>query len=260
MKAAEHVDIPGPVAEDKDFAREMREQRILPALARGRGVCLDFTGVATTTQSFVHACLSEAVRTHGEEVLEQFEFRGCKEDVRQLIETVVEYSLRARTLTHTGLSGRLRRADVPQADSLARVRDVMAALAAGGATPEDIVAATGFSLRHVHYRLHAARVLGLVTMGRNIASLTDRGRDAVRAPRDSAKERATWEQAIRESATLKSVAPNLLAKRAPTARELARRLEQKTGLSPATALRRAKALLRWRRAILDPQASLFAGP
>lgn len=84
-------------------------------------------------------------------------------------------------------------------------------------------------------------------------------REAVRAPRDSQAERNTWERAVRESEILKSVVPNLLAKRGPTARELARRLEQKTGLSPATALRRAKALLRWRDLILDPQASLFRG-
>ncbi len=253
----EVVAIQGPVAEDKDFAREVRERQILPALAEGRGVRLDFSKVATTTQSFIHACLSEAVRTRGEEVLELLEFHGCKEDVRRLVETVVEYSLRARTLTHTGLSGRLKRSDVPQADSLARVRDVMDALAAGGTTPEDVVAATGFSLRHVHYRLHAARVLGLVTMGRNIASLTERGREAVRAGRGGLAERGAWERAMRESAILRSVAPNLLARRAPTARELAHRLEQKTGLSAATALRRAKALLRWRRAVLDTQTSLF---
>jgi hypothetical protein len=257
MKGVEIIKVPGPVAENKDFARDIRISRILPALEDGRGVRLDFTRVVTTTQSFIHACLSEAVRTHGEEVLELLEFHACKEDVQRLIETVVEYSLRARTLTQAGLSGKLRRSDIPQADTLGRVRDVMDALAAGSAAPEDVANATTFSLRHVHYRLHAARVLGLVTMGRNIASLTPLGRDLVRARHGGRAERVLWERAMRESALLKSVAPNLLARRSPSADELARRFEQKTGLSRATALRRARALLRWRRAVLEAPSELF---
>jgi hypothetical protein len=136
----------------------------------------------------------------------------------------------------------------------------MEALAAGSSTPEDVRAATSFSMRHVQYRLHAARVLGFVSVGRNLLSLTERGREAIRAPRNSMTERDAWERAVRESVILKSLAPNLLAKRAPSAKELARRLEQKTGLSTATALRRAKALLRWRQVILDPQTNMFGDP
>src|SRR5688572_12729215 len=105
MNRVTRIAVPGPVAEDKDRAKELREKRLLPALSEGRRVIVDFSAVATATQSFMHACLSEAVRRHGEEILEVIEFKGCGEDIRQLIATVVEYSLRARTLTQRGLSG-----------------------------------------------------------------------------------------------------------------------------------------------------------
>ena len=65
MNRVTRIAVPGPVAEDKDRAKELREKRLLPALSEGRRVIVDFSAVATATQSFMHACLSEAVRRHG---------------------------------------------------------------------------------------------------------------------------------------------------------------------------------------------------
>jgi hypothetical protein len=254
--SVKRIRVSGPVAEDKDGAREMRTRQLLPALNRGESVVIDFSKVTTSTQSYVHAFISEAVRTYGEEVLETIEFRGCTDEIQQLVSTVIEYSLRARTLSQEGLSGTLKKADVPQADNLELVREVLDALGFGRATPEDVVATTGFSLRHVHYRLHSARVLGFVRMGRNIASLTEQGRKLIRTDVGSIEERDLLIAGIKQSGVLQKLCPSLLDRRPPRRAELARRIGQKTGLSPSTASRRAQALLAWRRQLISVQQEL----
>jgi hypothetical protein len=83
----------GDFAEDKDLARQLRTGALLPALARGEDVALDFAGVRYATQSFVHTLLGEAIRRYGEAVLNRLEFRNCSAPLRSLIEFVVDYSL-----------------------------------------------------------------------------------------------------------------------------------------------------------------------
>lgn len=83
----------GSFAEDKDAAANIRIKSILPALSRGDEVEIDFTCVSLTTQSFVHALISEALRQEGEQVLERLSFRGCNDAIRGIIETVVQYVL-----------------------------------------------------------------------------------------------------------------------------------------------------------------------
>lgn len=259
-RPVEHIQIAGPVAQDKDYARGLRVTKILPSVAEGKYLVLDFSDVSTATQSFLHACISEAIRHYGEELLSSIEFRGCQADVRQLIATVITYSLRARTLTHGDPSTPLRKKDVPQADNLKVVRTVLDALASGGTSPEDIAHTTGFSVRHVHYRLHAARVLDLVWFSHNFATLTVRGRELLSYPIGSGSEREHLAAAVRQSKIIKKLCPTLLDAKAPSAADLSRRLEQSTGLSKATATRRAHALLSWRRSLLiDDQQQTFPG-
>lgn len=83
----------GSFAENKDIAARVREQDILPALADGKNIRLDFNGVSLTTQSFVHALISEALRQNGEHALDLMEFSGCNDAIRGIIETVVQYVL-----------------------------------------------------------------------------------------------------------------------------------------------------------------------
>ncbi|MGI9304596.1 MAG: STAS-like domain-containing protein [Gammaproteobacteria bacterium] len=80
-------------AEDKDWARKIRISKILPALARGEEVGLDFAGIHYATQSFVHALIGEALKKHGEECLDQLDFKNCSTQLQSLIELVVDYSL-----------------------------------------------------------------------------------------------------------------------------------------------------------------------
>jgi len=90
------VRIPSGVAgfaEDKDEAKQLRTQRIIPTLEAGEKLLLDFSEVSYATQSFVHALLGEPLKRYGEDVLDRVEFRNCSEQLQSVIELVVDYSL-----------------------------------------------------------------------------------------------------------------------------------------------------------------------
>ena len=85
------LDAVGTFAENKDFARELRRDVILPALKAQGIVILDFSGVESATQSFIHALISELIREFGIQVLDQILFKGCTESVKKIVSIVVEY-------------------------------------------------------------------------------------------------------------------------------------------------------------------------
>lgn len=86
-------EVAGNFAEDKDVARIIRQKNVLPHLAAGEGVVLDFSGVGVATQSFIHAMISEALRIHNGRALQLLEFRSCNPAVKSVVLTVIEYSL-----------------------------------------------------------------------------------------------------------------------------------------------------------------------
>jgi len=81
----------GDFAEDKDVAKRFRLERIMPSLEKGEEVTLDFSGIELTTQSFVHALISEAIRIHGIDVVDLLIFKDCNKTVRTIINVVVDY-------------------------------------------------------------------------------------------------------------------------------------------------------------------------
>lgn len=81
----------GSFAENKDVARDMRLNEIIPLLDKGETVILDFAGVDSTTQSFVHALVSDILRSNGVEILDRLQFRNCSPTVREIVSIVVEY-------------------------------------------------------------------------------------------------------------------------------------------------------------------------
>ncbi|MCG9895762.1 MAG: STAS-like domain-containing protein [Fimbriimonadaceae bacterium] len=83
----------GSFAENKDLARDLRRQSIEPALAAGETVILNFAGVTGATQSFVHAMMSELIRTYGEDLFDKVLFQKCSAAVQEVVETVAEYML-----------------------------------------------------------------------------------------------------------------------------------------------------------------------
>lgn len=83
----------GDFGEDKDSAAAVRETVIKPCIAAREPVIIDFSGVTLVTQSFIHALISDVLRTTGESALDYIEFKSCNNNVQGIIETVVQYSL-----------------------------------------------------------------------------------------------------------------------------------------------------------------------
>jgi hypothetical protein len=81
----------GSFAENKDAARVIRKDCILPALGRAEEVVLDFEKVDAVTQSFIHALISDVLREYGVEVLDRIAFKSCNETTRKIVSMVVDY-------------------------------------------------------------------------------------------------------------------------------------------------------------------------
>lgn len=81
----------GSFAENKDVARDLRINDIVPALEKGEAVVLNFEGIDSATQSFVHALVSDVLRTYGSEILERLQFKNCSPTVKEIVSIVVEY-------------------------------------------------------------------------------------------------------------------------------------------------------------------------
>ena len=90
------IDIPAGSSgfqEDKELARQIRQDSLLPALGRGENVVLNFAAVGYATQSFIHALVGGALQQYGEAVLDRIAFHNCSPQLKNVIELVVNYSL-----------------------------------------------------------------------------------------------------------------------------------------------------------------------
>ncbi|MBI4212654.1 MAG: STAS-like domain-containing protein [Deltaproteobacteria bacterium] len=85
------VDEAGIFAENKDIARSIRLQKIIPALEHHEEVVLDFSHVTAATQSFVHALVSDVLRKFGIGILDHIAFKSCNDTVKKIINIVVDY-------------------------------------------------------------------------------------------------------------------------------------------------------------------------
>ncbi len=83
--------IVGSFAENKDKAKEIRRTKINPALKAGEFLELDFGGVDSVTQSFIHALISQPIRQYGIDILDKIDFKNCNNTVKKIIEIVVDY-------------------------------------------------------------------------------------------------------------------------------------------------------------------------
>ena len=81
----------GSFAENKDVARDIRVKKIIPALKKGQKVVLDFENIDSVTQSFIHALISDVLRKHGIDILDQISFKSCNETVKKIITIVIDY-------------------------------------------------------------------------------------------------------------------------------------------------------------------------
>ena len=81
----------GAFAENKDIAKRLREEIVIPALREGRQVVIDFEGVSGVTQSFIHALVSESIRQFRGFALENLVFKNCNAELNAVIRIVFAY-------------------------------------------------------------------------------------------------------------------------------------------------------------------------
>ncbi len=81
----------GQFADNKDLARELRLNTLIPALEKNQSIILDFEHVEGATQSFIHALISDLIRQYGNEIIEKIQFKSCNETIKGIITIVVDY-------------------------------------------------------------------------------------------------------------------------------------------------------------------------
>ena len=81
----------GSFAENKDTAKDIRINKIIPSLENGNEVTLDFDKVKSATQSFIHALISDVIRKNGIKILDRVYFKNCNDTIKKIIEIVIEY-------------------------------------------------------------------------------------------------------------------------------------------------------------------------
>jgi hypothetical protein len=81
----------GEFAENKDVARDIRTQEIIPALKNNEEIVIDFERVGAATQSFIHALIADVLRKYGPDALDKMAFRSCNETIKKIIGIVVDY-------------------------------------------------------------------------------------------------------------------------------------------------------------------------
>ncbi len=81
----------GSFAENKDIARDIRINKIIPMLNKKEEITLDFEKIESATQSFIHALISDLIRKYGIEILDKISFKNCNEITKKIITIVVDY-------------------------------------------------------------------------------------------------------------------------------------------------------------------------
>ena len=83
--------IAGDFAENKDMAKKLRIEEIMPALSKGEEVILDFNGVDGATQSFIHALISDPIRELKDIAFDNLAYKNANDNIREIISIVYRY-------------------------------------------------------------------------------------------------------------------------------------------------------------------------
>lgn len=139
-----------------------------------------------------------------------------------------------------------RTVDVPQADRLENLRQLIAAAKEGISHPAALRELLDVDERHFAYYRRAAVILGLLEDCEDgTLALTDAGRGLLGTKERSTEERLRFREAITGARSLKPFKSFFDGEDVPFD-ALAFRLGQLTGLSKTTADRRTQTLVRWR--------------
>ena len=145
-----------------------------------------------------------------------------------------------------------RTLDVPQADRLGNVRQLVAAIRDGIEHPATLLELLQVDHRHFSYYRQAARILGVVEFNvRGELCVTSLGQRLLATGEGSQDERELFAEAIGLARALRPFA-SFFAGEALELATLTRRLVVLTGLSHTTAERRAQTLIKWRRYVQKP--------
>ncbi|MEE2757963.1 MAG: ATP-binding protein [Myxococcota bacterium] len=151
----------------------------------------------------------------------------------------------------------MRAVDIPQADSLSRIRELVQTVHFGASDTARLQKVMSLHPRHVGYHLHAARVLNWIERADDQWAVTSLGGELIATAAGSQEERAIFRKSISASEYLVAIAPNLLTDQAPEQDLLSLRIQEVAGIAPATARRRASTLLRWRTQSLPTRVKRF---
>lgn len=81
----------GDFAENKDIAKKIRVEKIMPALSKQNEVTFDFNGVKGATQSFIHALISDPIREFKDIAFNNLVYKDANSDIREIISIVYRY-------------------------------------------------------------------------------------------------------------------------------------------------------------------------
>lgn len=81
----------GTFAENKDTARDIRLNQLIPSLEKDEDIILDFESVEGATQSFIHALISDLMRKYGNTVLDKIQFKSCNDTIKGIVSIVTDY-------------------------------------------------------------------------------------------------------------------------------------------------------------------------
>jgi hypothetical protein len=115
-----------------------------------------------------------------------------------------------------------------------------------GTAVKDLAEKTSFSERHVRYRLQAARILGFLKP-EGEPELTPRSKRLLATDAGSPEEKKQLRNDVSDCPAVQLIAPNLLALPEVDVKKIGDRIARLSGLSPATAERRAVVLRSWHR-------------
>lgn len=143
---------------------------------------------------------------------------------------------------------KLRPIDIPQADTLATVRQLVDAIASMNNPPVKILSERlAVHERHVRYRIAAAPALGFLEPDDGELGITTRGARLIATSPNSDEEKKELRRAVRTCPAVLAIDPDLLLKPLVDVKSLAERIVKISGLSYSTAERRAIVLRAWRR-------------
>lgn len=152
-----------------------------------------------------------------------------------------------------------RTVDVPQADRLGNIRQLVAASRDGIDHAATLLELLQVDHRHFLYYRQAARILGVVEFdARGELCVTSLGQRLLATKEGSPDEREVFAEAIGVARALRPFA-SFFAGEALDLATLTRRLEVLTGLSRTTAERRAHTLIKWRKYVQRPGTASDGG-